>query len=136
LEAPLEDPAFTVVMLSDLSNYPIALEAMRSGAQDYLVKERITGQKLDLAIVKATQKVGLIRELRDEHARLARSVAEKDVLLKELHHRVKNNLQVIASLLRLQSKAARDESAAAILRESQHRVEAIAMIHDQLYESG
>jgi two-component sensor histidine kinase len=135
LEAPLEDPAFTVVMLSDLSNYPVALEAMRSGAQDYLVKERITGQKLDLAIVKATQKVGLIRELRDEHARLARSVAEKDVLLKELHHRVKNNLQVIASLLRLQSKTATDEGAAAILRESQHRVEAIAMIHDQLYES-
>ena len=108
---------------------------MRSGAQDYLVKDRITGQKLGLAILKATQKVGLIRELREEHARLARSLEEKEVLLKELHHRVKNNLQVIASLLRLQAKAAADETVTAVLQESQHRVEAIATIHEQLYGS-
>ena len=79
LEAPLNEPAFAVVMLTDVSNYRVALEAMRSGAQDYLVKDRITGQKLGLAILKATQKVGLIRELRDENARLARSLEEKDV---------------------------------------------------------
>ena len=59
----------------------------------------------------------------------------KRKLLKELHHRVKNNLQVIASLLRLQAKAATDETVTAVLRESQHRVEAIAMIHEQLYGS-
>lgn len=135
LEAPLHGPAFAVVMLTDESNYQVALEAMRSGAQDYLIKERISGQNLSLAILKATQKVRLLRELREEHARLARSVAEKDVLLKELHHRVKNNLQVIASLLRLQAEAAAGQSVAAVLEESQHRVEAIAMIHDQLYES-
>jgi len=129
------EPAFAVVMLTDVSNYRVALEAMRSGAQDYLVKDRITGQKLGLAILKATQKVGLIRELREEHARLARSLEEKEVLLKELHHRVKNNLQVIASLLRLQAKAATDETVTAVLEESQHRVEAIATIHEQLYGS-
>jgi len=82
--------------------------------------------------VAATQKIDLIQELREEHARLARSLAEKEVLLKELHHRVKNNLQVIASLLRLQAEATADEIAAAVLRESQHRVEVIAMIHEQL----
>ena len=135
LDSPLSEPAFAVVMLTDVSNYRVALEAMRSGAQDYLVKDRITGQKLGLAILKATQKVGLIRELRDEHARLARSLEEKDVLLKELHHRVKNNLQVISSLLRLQAKAATDEAVTAVLLESQHRVEAIATIHEQLYAS-
>jgi two-component sensor histidine kinase/ActR/RegA family two-component response regulator len=135
LESPLSEPAFAVVLLTDVSNYRVALEAMRSGAQDYLVKDRITGQKLGLAILKATQKVGLIRELREEHARLARSLEEKDVLLKELHHRVKNNLQVIASLLRLQAKAATDETVTAVLRDSQHRVEAIATIHEQLYGS-
>jgi two-component sensor histidine kinase len=90
---------------------------------------------LSVAIQKATQKVGLIRELREEHTRLAESVAEKDVLLKELHHRVKNNLQVIVSLLRLQAEATANETATAVLRESQHRVEAIALIHEQLYES-
>ncbi len=135
LEAPLHEPAFPVVMLTDLTSYQVALEALRSGAQDYLPKDRISSQRLGLAILKATQQVGLIRELREEHARLVRSLAEKDVLLKELHHRVKNNLQIIASLLRLQAKAATDETVTAVLRESQHRVEAIAMIHDQLYES-
>ena len=135
LEAPLHEPAFAVVMLTDLNSYQVALEALRSGAQDYLLKDRISGQRLGLAILKATQKVGLIRELREEHARLARSLAEKEVLLKELHHRVKNNLQVIASLLSLQAKAATDQTVTAVLRESQHRVEAIAMIHEQLYQS-
>ena len=90
---------------------------------------------VSLAILKATQKVGLIRELREEHARLARSAEEKGVLLKELHHRVKNNLQIIASLLRLQAKSATDETVTAVLQESQHRVEAIALIHEQLYGS-
>jgi two-component sensor histidine kinase/CheY-like chemotaxis protein len=134
-EAPPNEPAFAVVMLSGLSSEQVAVEALKSGAQDYLLKHRISGPRLGLAIQQATQKVGLIRELRDEHARLARSLAEKEVLLKELHHRVKNNLQVIASLLRLQAEATADEIAIAVLRESQHRVEVIAMIHEQLYES-
>jgi two-component sensor histidine kinase/CheY-like chemotaxis protein len=134
-EAPLNEPAFAVVMLTDSNSYQVALEALRSGAQDYLLKERLSGQRLGLAILKAVQQVGMIRELREEHARLARSLGEKEVLIKELHHRVKNNLQVMASLLRMQAKAATDETVAAVLQESQHRVEAMAIIHEQLYES-
>jgi len=134
-DAPLNEPAFAVVMLTGLGSEQVAVEAMRSGAQDYLLKHRISSPRLGLAIQTATQKVGLIRELREEHARLTRSLAEKEVLIKELHHRVKNNLQVIASLLRLKAEATPDETASAVLRESQHRVEAIAMIHEQLYES-
>jgi two-component sensor histidine kinase len=79
------------------------------------------------------EKIDLIQELREEHARLARSLAEKEVLIKEVHHRVKNNLQIVASLLRLQAQATKDQTAADVLRESQHRVEAMAMIHEQLY---
>jgi two-component sensor histidine kinase len=134
-ESPLSEPAFAVVMLTDLNSYQVALEAMRSGAQDFLLKDRISGQRLGLAILKAIQQVGMIRELREEHAHLARSLAEKEVLNKELHHRVKNNLQVIASLLRMQANAATDETVTAVLEESQHRVEAMAIIHEQLYES-
>lgn len=134
-EAPVNEPAFAVVMLTGLSNDQVALQAMRFGAQDYLLKSRISGPQLALAIQRATQKVGLIRKLREEQVRLARSLAEKEVLIKELHHRVKNNLQVIASLLRLQAEAATDDTAAAVLQASQNRVEAIAMIHEQLYQS-
>jgi two-component sensor histidine kinase len=73
--------------------------------------------------------------LRAENARLVRSLAEKEALIQELHHRAKNNLQVVASLLRLQGQTVMDETVMAVLRESQHRVEAMAMIHEQLYET-
>ncbi len=109
---------------------------MKAGAQDYLVKDRITAEGLGLAIRKATQKVSLLRALQAERDHLARSLAEKEVLLQEVHHRVKNNLQVIASLLRLQADAFGDQAfAPASLHESQQRVESMAMIHEQLYES-
>jgi two-component sensor histidine kinase len=129
------EPSFPVVLLTGTNSDELHTEATRSGAQEYLLKDRLNGQRLALAILKATQKAGRVRELGEEHALLARSLAEKEVLLKELHHRVKNNLQVIVSLLRMQANASADETVTAVLRECQHRVEAIAMIHDQLCQS-
>lgn len=85
--------------------------------------------------MKATHKSGLIRELREEQARLAQSLAEKDVLIRELHHRVKNNLQIITSLLRLQAKAATDQTVTELLQASERRLDAMAVIHEQLYAS-
>lgn len=130
-----EHSAVAVVMLTGINSERVAVEAMKAGAQDYLLKDRITSEGLQLAIQKATQKTGLIRALKAERDSLARSLAEKEVLLQEIHHRVKNNLQVVASLLRLQANAVGDEKLIAALRESQHRVESMALIHEQLYES-
>jgi PAS domain S-box-containing protein len=81
--------------------------------------------------------LGVVRDM-TEHKQMqkqAREALHREMLLKEIHHRVKNNLQVISSLLFLQSTDVRDTATLEILKESQSRVKAIAFIHEKLYLS-
>lgn len=76
-----------------------------------------------------------VSERRQAERALAASLQEKEVLLQEVHHRVKNNLQLVSSLLSLQSDAEKHEGSRASLVELQGRVRAIAMMHEVLYQS-
>ncbi len=76
-----------------------------------------------------------ISEKKKASIEIEESLKEKEVLLKEIHHRVKNNLQVISSILNLQSSFVQDEKTLSILQESRNRIRSMAIIHENLYKT-
>ncbi len=76
-----------------------------------------------------------IVEIKHAEDKIKASLEEKEILLRELHHRVKNNLQIILSLINLQSNGIKNQEDLEIFRESQSRVKSMAIIHEKLYQS-
>ncbi len=87
----------------------------------------------------ATNEIGILAKAFDQMAESLKhitiSLDEKEILLREVHHRVKNNLQMVQSLLNLQLSQLTDETVVAPLRDSMNRITSIAMVHETLYKS-
>lgn len=135
-------PPVVFVTASQDSN--IAVTALKAGAADYLVKD-VRGDfipLLNVAVAGALRQAE-IQKAREEaeaevHAardRFAALAAEREVLLREVNHRVGNSLQIIASLLHLQASSTAQEDVKAALTNAMGRVAAVAQVHRRLYTS-
>jgi PAS domain S-box-containing protein len=90
---------------------------------------------INLYGIDLTERKQAEQELRESEERLRASLGEKEVLLKEIHHRVKNNMQVISSLVALQADGLQDGATRAVLQDVTHRVRSMALVHEKLYQS-
>jgi PAS domain S-box-containing protein len=82
--------------------------------------------------------LGIARDItrrKQDEEKVRAALREREVMLREIHHRVKNNIQIISSLLRLQAQHVRDDKVTEILNESQSRIRSMALIHEKLYQS-
>jgi two-component sensor histidine kinase len=172
-------PDIPVIMFTDSGSEEIAVEGMKAGLSDYVIKSHPT--RLTIAVRESIEKARLRRtqreaeatlkqakdilertvaertaelntltaelsadiaerqqveaELRESQARLQAALQEKDILLSEVYHRVKNSLQIISSLLDLQADLVTDPQVRALFEDSQQRIQAVALIHESLSQA-
>jgi len=129
-----------------VANFGHTLTTGSSQKNEYQVRVR-DGRCIDVEINSSVVRsatgepqafISVIRDITDRkraEEMVRKSLAEKEILLKEIHHRVKNNMQVISSLLSLQAGAIRDPAVEEAFKVSQNRVKSMALIHEHLYQS-
>jgi len=119
-------------VLSDITALKQAEEAILRANED--LEKRVLERTEDLSKANAQLTAEISARARAE-AEITRSLEEKVLLLREIHHRVKNNLQIVASLLNLQSRYITDEKVLESIQDSQSRVRAMALVHERIYRS-
>jgi two-component sensor histidine kinase len=127
-EAKQKSSHAEMILLTGGDSIDVDINAARAGAGDYLAKRGLTAAILGRSVRYAVERGKATRSLR-------RLLGEKDLLIKEVHHRVKNNLQVICSLLSLQAGCAEGNLSADALRQAHNRVLSMSMIHEHLHDS-
>ncbi|MBF0487598.1 MAG: response regulator [Nitrospirae bacterium] len=134
-----------VILMTAFVDVTTTIEAIRKNAFDFIIKP-YNPQDLLLAVEKAVRfnhlvnmeknyKINLEATVEERTKQLSEAFMDKILLQKEVHHRVRNNLQIISSLLSLHSATITDENMLGILMTIQLRIRSMALIHEQLYQS-
>lgn len=126
-------PEVPFIFVSGKIGDEFAVDMLKKGATDYVFKNNLT--KLVPAIRRALTERDELTELKKSKKELQIALQEKEMLLKEIHHRVKNNLIMISNLLELQSHYINDKTDFNFFRESQNRANSMALIHERFYQS-
>ena len=127
-------PGCPVIMFTDSGDETTAVELTKAGLDDYVVKSARQLPRLRASIRIAVEAARNRQALTDRERRLASALEHQQTIVRELHHRVKNNLQTITSLLHLRARQASPETAEA-LNELAGRMRALAAVQTRIYET-
>jgi two-component sensor histidine kinase len=128
-------PDCPVIMFTATGTQEIAVEAMKHGLDDYVIKAAAHYVRIPAAVTRALRRAEERVAKRRADADLFKALAEKELLLRELYHRVNSNMQIMSSLLDLQARSVTDPAAAEMARVSQARIRAMALVHERLYRA-
>ncbi len=124
-----------VIILTAYGTEELAVRSIKSGAIDYVTKTTEHFRNITWITERALREWENIVARKRAEEKIEASLREKEALLREIHHRVKNNLQIISSLLNMQARKAKDKKVIESLLDSRSRIQTMSLIHAQLYQS-